>query len=227
MHLPQVGGKLGLLVAAAGHVFVRHHHFAPRLEAARHAAFDGGAGRLALLAARLLVEAHAQQLGLHLLDFAPPAGGNRRQQACGRIERAVGVVAGEGFLMRPAVAHGQQFIHQAALRLAENLAKHLAPFAIHDHQRGGDVVERFALAGAEAGVGQDVLHLESPASTVFRLEFALDERHQAGLEKLQRLADALVVGGGHGGPIPFRGAFNCWSSPPAAQAARYPTGCSG
>ena len=52
----------------------------------------------------------------------------------GRIERAVGVVAGEGFLMRPAVAHGQQFIHQAALRLAENLAKHLAPFAIHDHQ---------------------------------------------------------------------------------------------
>ena len=69
MHLPQIGGELGLLIAAAGHVIVRHHHFAPGFQAAGNTAFDGRASALAFLAARLLIEAHAQQLGFYLLDF--------------------------------------------------------------------------------------------------------------------------------------------------------------
>jgi len=50
----------------------------------------------------------------------------------------------------------------------------------------------FALAGAEAGVGQDVLHFESPAVAVPGLQFPFDERQQAGFQKFQRLADPLV-----------------------------------
>jgi hypothetical protein len=161
------------------------------------AAFDDRAGRLALLAAGLLVEAHAQQFALHLVDLIRLRGGDRGQQARGGIERAVGVVAGEGFLMRPTVAHGEQFVDQTAFALAENLAEYFPPFAVHDHQRSGDIIERLALAGAETGIGQQILDLESPAVAVFRLEFALDERQQAGLEEFQRLADALVVGEGH------------------------------
>ena len=57
MHLPEVGGELGLLVAAAGHVRVRRDHLAPGLEAAGRRALDRRAGALALLAAHLLVEA--------------------------------------------------------------------------------------------------------------------------------------------------------------------------
>ena len=68
VHLPEVGGELGLLVAAAGDVLVRRHHLAPGLEAARRRALDRGAGALALLAARLLVEPEAQEFRLHLLD---------------------------------------------------------------------------------------------------------------------------------------------------------------
>ena len=32
MHLPQIGGELGLLIAAAGDVGVRRHHLAPGLK---------------------------------------------------------------------------------------------------------------------------------------------------------------------------------------------------
>jgi len=33
VHLPEVGGELGLLIEAAGHILVRRHHLAPGLEA--------------------------------------------------------------------------------------------------------------------------------------------------------------------------------------------------
>jgi hypothetical protein len=38
--LPQVGGKLGLLVASAGHVFVGIHHFTPGLQVSGGLAFQ-------------------------------------------------------------------------------------------------------------------------------------------------------------------------------------------
>ncbi len=96
MHLPEIGGELGLLVAAAGHVLVRRDHLAPGLEVGRDGALDGGAGGLALLAAHLLVEAQAQQLHLHLLDLVGLGRRDGGQQPPRRVERAIGVVAGEG-----------------------------------------------------------------------------------------------------------------------------------
>ena len=57
--MPQVSGKLGLLVVAAGHVLMRVHDLAPWLEATCDLALDGRAGALAFLAAHLLVEVNA------------------------------------------------------------------------------------------------------------------------------------------------------------------------
>jgi len=90
MHLPQIGGKLRLLIAAARHVVVRHHDLAPWFQAADHARFDGCAGRLSLFAARLVVKAHTQQLHLHLLDVVGLGRGNSGQQAADGIKGAVG-----------------------------------------------------------------------------------------------------------------------------------------
>jgi hypothetical protein len=95
IHLPQIGGELGLLITAAGHVLVRRHHFAPGLEVGRTRAFDDRAGALALFGSHLLIEAQAQKLHLHFLDLIRLGGGYGGQEPPRRIERTVGVVAGE------------------------------------------------------------------------------------------------------------------------------------
>ena len=104
MDLPEVGGELGLLVPPAGDVLVRGHHLSPRLQVARGRALDRRACALPLLAPHLLVEAEPKQLHLHLLDLIGLRGGNGGQQPFRRVERAVGVVAGEGLLVGPLVA---------------------------------------------------------------------------------------------------------------------------
>jgi len=69
VYLPEIGRKLGLLVATAGHVLVRRHHFTPGFEIPGRRTFDGRSRALALFASHLLVEAQAQKLHLHFLDF--------------------------------------------------------------------------------------------------------------------------------------------------------------
>ena len=104
MNLPEIGRELGLLVAAAGHVLVRGHDLAPRLQASGRLALDGGPGALPLFAPHLLVEDQPAQFHFHLVDFVRLRGGNGRQKPRNGIERAVGIIAGEWLLMRPAVA---------------------------------------------------------------------------------------------------------------------------
>src|SRR6185312_346885 len=62
MNLPQVRRKLRLLIAPAGHVRMRAHHLAPRLQPRAGRSLNGCIGGLPLLRPHLLVEAHAQQL---------------------------------------------------------------------------------------------------------------------------------------------------------------------
>ena len=132
VHLPEIGGELGLLVAAAGHVLVRRHHFAPGLEVTRRRALDRRAGALALFASHLLVEAQAQELHLHLLDLVGLRRRDGGQQPPGRVERAVGVVAGEGLLVRPLVAMVAQLADQAALGRPQRLAEDVVPGFPHE-----------------------------------------------------------------------------------------------
>jgi hypothetical protein len=82
--------------------------------------FDEGTGGLAALVAGLLLEDEAAQRHLHALDLGSLAGGDGGQQAGDRVEGAVGVVAGEGLLVRPLVAPVAQLADQAALGVAED-----------------------------------------------------------------------------------------------------------
>ena len=159
VHLPEVGGELGLLVAAAGHVLVRRHHLAPGLEAARRRALDRGAGALALLAAHLLVEAEAQKLHLHLLDLVGLRRRDGGQQPAGRVEGAVGVVAGECLLVRPLVAMVAQLAHQAALGGTERLAEHVVPGVPHDLEQRRHVQCGDRLLRVQAVLAQEPLEL--------------------------------------------------------------------
>jgi hypothetical protein len=60
VHLPQVGGELRLLVAAARHVRVRAHHFPPRLQGTRRGSLHQRSAGLPALGPHLLVEPHPQ-----------------------------------------------------------------------------------------------------------------------------------------------------------------------
>ena len=75
VHLPEVGGELGLLVAAAGHVLVRRHHLAPGLEVAGRRRSRSAVPRaLALLAAHLLVEARARRSSIFIFSISSACG---------------------------------------------------------------------------------------------------------------------------------------------------------
>ena len=105
VNLPQVGGELGLLIAAGSHVRMRRDDFPPRLQAALGIALGRLERFLAHLRAALFVEDDPHQVHAHLADFGRGLGGRDRvQQPFHRIERPDGVVAGELFVVRPLVA---------------------------------------------------------------------------------------------------------------------------
>ena len=69
MHLPEVGGKLGLEIPAGGDIGMRGDDLAPGLQTAGWPAFDRGDRRTARLPAGLFLEAYAQQLLLLCVDL--------------------------------------------------------------------------------------------------------------------------------------------------------------
>ena len=75
MHLPQIRGEFGLLIAPAGHIPMRRHYFPPRLQRTGHLALDGRACAFAPLAARLCAQLPgrglmlARPLGLLLFGY--------------------------------------------------------------------------------------------------------------------------------------------------------------
>src|SRR5262249_36728966 len=69
MHLPEIGGKLSLLIPSAGNVLMRRDNFPPGLEISRYRALDGRTCGLALFSSHLLVKTQSQKLHLHLFDF--------------------------------------------------------------------------------------------------------------------------------------------------------------
>ena len=95
-------------------------------------ALDRRAGALALLAPHLLVEAQAQEFRLHLLDVVGLRRRDGGQQPAGRVERAIGVVAGEGLLVRPPVAMVAKLADQAALGGPERQAEDVIPGFPHE-----------------------------------------------------------------------------------------------
>ena len=186
-HLPQIGGELRLLIAPAGHVLMRRHHVAPCLQPGHPTGVPHGPYGTAALATRLLLKADPQQLLLVPIDLPHLRRRNRGQQALHRVQGAVGIVRGKGFLVRPLVAMIAQFTDEAAIGAAESAAERVVPvvpYQPQDHRHvplGGGPAEHGIVRDLPAAVPGQVACLHR------MLEFALDERPQAGTQQLQPL----------------------------------------
>ena len=203
-HLPEVGGELRLLVPAARHVPVRRDHLAPRLQGGGRAG-EGQAGLPAPFAARLLVEAGAQQLHLELLDVGRLRRRHRRQQPVRRVERAVGVVAGERLLVRPGVPVAAQLADEAALGRPEGRAEHAVPRLPHQLEERRHVpFGHRPLADVRVVDEGPQRRRAHPLRLDGAMHLALDERAEARLQQLERPAYPFVVGRGHGRRSPLR-----------------------
>ena len=114
------------------------------------------------------------------------------------IERPVGVVAGEGLLMRPAVPMAAQLADEAAFRRPEDHAEHVVPCVPHQLEQRRGVPFRYRPIGNLRVIdeppqrgGVDPLRLDRA------LHFAVDEGTEPRLQQLERLADPFVIGCGH------------------------------
>jgi hypothetical protein len=81
------------------------------------------------------IEGEPPQLELHPVDVVRLRGRDGGEQPRHRIERAVGVVARERFLVRPLVAPVAQLLHQRALGAAERAAEDVVPRLPHELQQ--------------------------------------------------------------------------------------------
>ena len=198
VHLPQVGGELGLLKAPAGHVGMGGDDLAPGLESAVDLALDGRARATPPFAARLLLIHQPPQLLLHPPHLVGLGGRDGGQEALGRVQGAVGVVAGKGLLVRPAVAHLAQLAHQAALGVAQRQPKDLVPLIPHETQDERRVqMGQLGVLWPLQVVGPTGGSVGNPVGAVLGAHLALDKGQQPLAEQVQRLADAFVVGDGH------------------------------
>ncbi len=181
VHLPQVGGELGLLIATAGHVRVRESPL-PAKASARPAACPRWAGTT---------------------SCASPAGADRRTWsasgpcASGRLpppasaadtafsSRSMESRARTASLllncsvMRPAVAHFAQFADDAPLGVAQRVLEDRVPLVPNQRQKNLGIVQilrlRLGAGPRRRRTGQTGL----PVLADVRLQFALDEGAQA------------------------------------------------
>src|SRR2546429_662546 len=92
MHLAQISGELGLLIAIRGDIGMRSHDLAPRSQSRHRLSFDRSNGDLARLASCLLLEAYTQHLLLLPLNLLCLFGGDGGEQALDAIKCAVHII---------------------------------------------------------------------------------------------------------------------------------------
>ena len=191
--LVQVSGELGRLEVPGRDVVVGRQDLPPGSQPGRlrsvHSSPQG--------AAVVLVGGHPAQVepdAAHLLGGLGRV--DRCQQPFGRVERAVGVVVGEGVVVRPLVAGLTEFAGVAGVGAAEPALEGAPPLGQHPELGLG--VE------AVVGLARDPVGLVLPAQYVHptrdggRRGHALgDEGVQRGCHRLEELPDAVAVGGGH------------------------------
>ena len=198
MYLPEVGCELGLLVAPARDVLVGCDDLPPWLEAGGDSASDGGACLPAPFPARLLVEAHPQQLHLESLELIGLRRRYRGEKPAHGVQCPIGVIAGEALLVGPFVAVPAQLTDETPFRRPKNRAKDVVPGLPHQLEQPGHVPLGHGLVRQHWILGV-VAELESVELSRLQgaLDLPIDERTQTGLEQIQRLADPFVIGYRH------------------------------
>ena len=194
IHLPQVGGKLRLLIPSAGDVGMRRHDFSPRFQPSLRLPF----GRLECLfphlRAALFIEQGPHQVHAHLTDFSSRIGGGHRvQQPFHRVEGANGVVAAELLVVGPVVANVPQLTDDAPLGMPQRILEDGIPLIPENAEQRLRIVEvdrlRLRPPAARAVLRQD----RFPVVAQLRLQFSLDKRTQTSCQQVQPLADSFTV----------------------------------
>ena len=196
--LPQIGGKLGLLVGAFHHVAMRSDHFTPRFQSALRLALGGDERRLPHFAASLLVELQSQQIHPHLANLFGFGCRDCGKQPLHAVKRPVGIAARKGFLVCPLVANVAQFADQAPFRRSQRLGEYDIPLVPQHGQKAlGIKVELFGLASLAAFRRLPLPCKIFPLIAVDALEFPLDKRPQALVQQVEGLANSFSVSDCH------------------------------
>ena len=136
VHGCEVGGELGLEVAAGRDVRMGRDDAPPRWQPGRCTSLRQGRLRLlALTPGPLFIPDAEQFLLLALHFFGLCRGADRCQEPPGGVERAVGIVRGERLFVGVPVAGAAEFVHERPLERPEVAAEDFLPVA--DHQREG------------------------------------------------------------------------------------------
>ena len=198
MHLGEIGRELGLLEFAGRDVLVRLDHLTPRKQA-RHG-LDGdfqALGLPPLLIALKLGELRAEDGVAHLRELLGGlTGADRLHQTTHGIERALGVVIGEGLIVREFVANVAKLIHPRSLGAAENGPERVVPEAIHRVEQRGLVPADLTIAvGPQARQLLQNLDLPMPFERAFQPLF--DKRNEGCGQQLHALENILARALGH------------------------------
>ncbi len=210
MDLGQVGGELGLNVAPARDIRVGLHHVAPGAQARlgrQQRRLLGG--RLTLGARGLLLELEAQQL----LPDGVNRGGrlgrrDRLEQTARGVGDAVGLIVGEGALMRPVVARRDHLTGVGAPHVAQLIHEDLVPAPPHQVEAGGGIKARHQcrviLPGRVrdpriAGGAQHRVDLAQGRLPVDLVVLARDEGRQPLLQRLDDASYTFSVAQSHTG----------------------------
>ena len=121
INLPEVGGELGLLVAAGGHVRVRGDDFPPRLQGRRAVCPRSAGTDFLRISWRRCSSNMVRIRSMRIWPTSVAGFGGRDgvEQPLHRIERPDGVVAAELLVVRPAVANVPQLADEAPLGMAQ------------------------------------------------------------------------------------------------------------
>ena len=115
VHLPKISRKLRLLVVSTGYVWMRGDDFAPRFKTTCGVPIGD---KLTHLATSLFLVFQTEQRHLLLFQLLFLGSRDSGEQSANAVQSPVGIIRGEGRLMRPAVAHLPQFADQRPFGLA-------------------------------------------------------------------------------------------------------------
>lgn len=188
--LRQVRHKLRLLITAGRHVRVGRDDLAPRLQARRRLAFNGGRGRLPYLALRILLVAKAHHLLALSLHLDRLRSGNGLEQALRAVEGTIRVVGRERLVVRPAVADVAQLADERPLRLAQLALEDLLPVEPDRVEQSQWIHQR--IATARRAVLAEIGDIR-PLRPMDRMKLALDERLEPVAQQLDGPADSLLI----------------------------------
>ena len=147
-----------------------------------------------------LVRRTSVRLALQLAGLL--ACGDGLQEELHRVERPVGLVGGEGLLVRPVVSHGPDLMHEGALRRAQCVAEHIVPLPEHRAEQGGGVPDDVATCVAAHLVTAAALDGSLPVATKASLQLPLDERSEAGPQGFEAPSDPVPVADRHSPILP-------------------------